>query len=278
MNIKASAEDAGWTIREAAWELEERLLWRGSDAASRVLGAREEATDRALDLAEEAAFRASRAVAPLQRLIQTKVTWPLSDALRERGTAARAGIATAAAATAIAAGVAGATVGAPGASPVPPPDTSAATNAAAPLVQTASAPTVLQGPAPAIELGDATVKPPPPAPAAAPTTAEPPARVAWRFAQAFVLYEVGKSDAKIAATFAETAQPALANSLAVSPPRLPDGTKVPEARVLNVVLADRTKKQVIASVSLARLRAVSEVRMTLAQSDKGVWRVAQVLG
>jgi hypothetical protein len=197
--------------------------------------------------------------------------------------AARAGIATAATATAIAAGVAGATVGAPGDSPSAPAPAATA-QPAAPL-HVAAPPQALQGTAPPIELGATTAKAPPPAPqtppapaAAAAATAEPPARVAWRFAQAFVLYEVGKSNDKTAATFAQTADPVLAKSLSVSPPRLPSGTKVPEARVLNVVLADRKRKQVTASVSLARLRAVSEVRLTLTQDDKGVWRVLQVLG
>jgi hypothetical protein len=272
---RVTYDDAADFLLDAAWEFEDRYLWR----AQRALGQRAEVAQEALDDALE---RAQQAVEPLQRLIQTKVTWPLGDAVRERGMAARAGIATAATATAIAAGVAGATVGAPGDSPSTPAPAASA-GPATPVVQVASPPQALQGTAPPIELGDATVKPPPPAapaPAAAPATAtaEPPARVAWRFAQAFVLYEVGKSNDETAATFAETADPVLAKSLAVSPPRLPTGTKVPEARVLNVVLADRKQKQVTASVSLARLRAVSEVRLTLTQDDKGVWRVLQVLG
>ena len=98
MNIRTSADQAGWSIREAAWGLEERVLWRGSDAAGRAL----------------------EATAPLQRLIQTKLTWPLADAIKERGTATRAGIATTAVAAAIAAGVAGASF-APDAAPTPSP-------------------------------------------------------------------------------------------------------------------------------------------------------------
>jgi hypothetical protein len=147
----------------------------------------------------------------------------------------------------------------------------AARIASAPALQaSASAQPALQGAAPEFEQG---AKPPPPAT----TPTAPPAQVAWRFAQSFVRYEVGKVDAQTASVFAETADPALANSLATSPPRLPAGTKVPEARVLNVVLADRTKKQVTASVSLVRLRTVSEVRLTLKQAADG-WRVIQVLG
>ena len=47
--------------------------------------------------------------------------------------------------------------------------------------------------------------------------------------------------------------------------------------MLNVVLGDAGKKQVTASVSLVRLRAISEVRLTLTKTGDD-WRVAQVLG
>ena len=63
MNLRVSADQAGWSIREAAWGFEERVLWRGSDAA------------------QAAVDRAGRATAPLQRLIQTRLTWPLSERL-----------------------------------------------------------------------------------------------------------------------------------------------------------------------------------------------------
>jgi hypothetical protein len=258
MNVKTSAAYAGWSVREAAWTFEERYLWAGQDATK--------------EAATEALKAAQRSVEPLQRLIQTKLAWPLTDALRERGTAARAGVATAAIAAAVTAGAAGAMTGAGGHSANPPPPTARVVSA--PLVQTAAAaqPAPLQGVAPEFEQG---AKPAPPPAVEAPT--EPPARVAWRFAQGFVHYEIGQVDADTATVFAETADPALANSLAASPPRLPAGTKVPEARVLNVVLGDRTDKQLTASVSLVRLRSVSEVRLTLKLTADG-WRVAQVLG
>src|SRR5438034_11788048 len=83
MNIRVSAEDAGWTIREAVWGFEERVLWKGSDA-----------TRHALE--------------PLQRLVQTKLTWPLGDAFRGRSRATRAAIAASAATVALAAAAAGA--------------------------------------------------------------------------------------------------------------------------------------------------------------------------
>jgi hypothetical protein len=259
MTIKTSAAYAGWSVREAAWTFEERYLWPGQDATK--------------EAATEALKAAQRSVEPLQRLVQTKVTWPLADALRERSDAARAGVTTAIVAAAVAAGTAGAMAGAGGHSTYAPQAPAARVSSAA-LVQTAAAAQepALKGVVPEFEQGTQ----PAPAPAVeAPT--EPPARVAWRFAQGFVHYEVGQIDEDTAAVFSETADPALANSLASSPPRLPTGTKVPEARVLNVVLGNRTDKQLTASVSLVRLRAVSEVRLTLKLTPDG-WRVAQVLG
>jgi hypothetical protein len=252
MNIRVSADRAGWSIREAAWDFEEGVLWRGSDVAR---GALDRASDR---------------LAPLQRLIQTKLTWPLGDAYRARGRTARTAIAASAAAVAIAAGTAGAVM-APAGSPshqaaAAPPVTAAV--ATAPAEET----TLLQGVTPDFRAGND------PAPSAAPTkpTAKP-AQVAWGFAQAFVAYEVGRSNDKTTAVFAETATKPLAKALAKDPPRLPAKAKVPQARVLNVVLGDAGKQQVTASVSLVRMRAISEIRLTLTK-DGNDWRVAQVLG
>ena len=61
MNFRASAEDAGWSLREAAWGIEENVLWRGGDAT------------------RDAMERAGRRLLPLQRLIQTRLTWPVED-------------------------------------------------------------------------------------------------------------------------------------------------------------------------------------------------------
>src|SRR4051794_7002695 len=88
----ASADEAGWSIREAAWSFEERVLWRGSDAGRAALD------------------RAGRATEPLQRLIQTRLAWPLADAYRARGCKTRAALAGSALALAVAAGTAGAVI------------------------------------------------------------------------------------------------------------------------------------------------------------------------
>ena len=102
MSIKLSAEDARWGIREAAWTVEERVLWRASDTSRAALQ------------------RALRAVSPLQRLIQTKLVWPLTDRLDDYGVVARTAIATVGVAAALGAGAAGVMVAGSGeVSPAP---------------------------------------------------------------------------------------------------------------------------------------------------------------
>jgi hypothetical protein len=251
MNLRVSAQRAGWSIREASWGLEERVLWRGSDAT------------------HEALTRAGRAVAPLQKLIQTRVTWPLSDAFRARGRKTRAAIAVSSAALAIASAGAGAIV--TGEHSLPSGASPANTAAVAPA-PAGTRTVVLQGVKPQFEPGRSPV---PAQPAAKPST--PAAEVAWSFAGAFVDYEVGRSGKETAQVFGDTATKPLAKALAADPPRLPAKGKVPRARVLNVVMGSATKTQVSASVSLVRLRAVSELRLTLTKTGDE-WRVAQVLG
>jgi hypothetical protein len=251
MNFRASADDAAWSVREAAWDLQENVLWPGSDAT------------------RDALSRVGHAMLPLQRLIQTRLIWPVEDALGERSRRTRRAIAAGAAALAIAAATGGAI------SAADHPTTHGSVPAAASVTAGPhnQSLTALQGVTPTIQAGHAT-----PAPVQPPTKASaPPAQVAWQFAQAFVAYEVGKSSKKINAAFADTATKPLVKSLAADPPRLPSNGKVPQARVLNVVLGAAGKEQVTASVSLVRLRAISEVRLTLTKTHDE-WRVAQVLG
>jgi hypothetical protein len=252
MGLRVSADQAGWSVREAAWGFEERVLWRGSDAARAALD------------------RAGRATEPLQRLIQTKLTWPVSDAYRARGRKTRTVLAASAVTLAVAAGGAGA-ITAIDHAPTHPAAPQLAPVAATPQ---GSNTLLLQGVRPQFESGHSPLPAPPPA-AAKPT--EKPAEVAWEFAQAFVTYEVGRSDEQTESAFASTATKPLAKALESDPPRLPASGKVPKARVLNVVLGTASKQQVTASVSLARLRAVSELRVTLTRAGDQ-WRVAQVLG
>jgi hypothetical protein len=274
MGFKLSAEDAGWQlrevaddarwgVREAAWTLEERVLWRGSDALRRAM------------------YRALRLLAPLQRLIQTKLVWPLADRLDDYGMVTRTAFATFGVTAAIGAGVAGAMLAGSGetaAGPVAPPIALAA--------QTISASPTLEGVKPdfasdsggrAANAGAGAGKAAVPADPAEIGPATPPTAVAATFAQAFVRYEVGRGDAKTTESFGATASKPLATALGTDPPRLPAGSKVPEARVLNVVLGKKVEKQLTASVSLVRLQAASELRLTLVETAKG-WRVSEVLG
>lgn len=251
MNFRASAEDAGWSVRQAAWGLEENVLWRGSDATRGALA------------------RANRSLLQLQRLIQTRLIWPVEDALGRRSRRTRRAIAACAATLALAAAAGGA-LSAPDHAVTPAAPHAAASVTAAPHDASLTA---LQGVTPNIQAGHAAPAPPQP-----PTKASaPPAQVAWQFAQAFVGYEVGKSSEKTDAAFAASATKPLVKSLASDPPRLPSSGKIPPARVLNVVLGGAGKEQVTASVSLVRLRAISELRLTLTKTDDE-WRVAQVLG
>jgi hypothetical protein len=102
-------------------------------------------------------------------------------------------------------------------------------------------------------------------------------QTAQNFASAFVLYEVGKSNAKVKQTFARTATPALARALGDRPPRLPDSVKVPTAKVQNVVLGAKKGRDIDASVSLLRLGELSELRLTLTPRQ-GNWAVSEVRG
>jgi hypothetical protein len=252
MNFRASSEDAGSSVREAAWGLQENVLWRGSDAT------------------RDALARANRSTLPLQRLIQTRLIWPVEDALGRHSRRTRRAIAAGAATLALAAAAGGALSAADHAATPASPHAAASVTAAGPHNTSLTA---LQGVTPTIQPGHAA-----PAPAQPPTkSSAPPAQVAWQFSQAFVGYEVGKSSKKTDTAFAVTATKPLAKSLVADPPRLPSNGKVPQARVLNVVLGAAGKEQVTASVSLVRLRAISEVRLTLTKTNDQ-WRVAQVLG
>jgi hypothetical protein len=97
------------------------------------------------------------------------------------------------------------------------------------------------------------------------------------FAGAFVLYEVGETNAKVKKTFTRTATPSLARALRDRPPRLPDAVEVPTAKVQNVVLGTDKGRRVDASVSLLRLGDLSELRLTLIKRH-GTWAVSEVRG
>jgi hypothetical protein len=104
-------------------------------------------------------------------------------------------------------------------------------------------------------------------------------KVGRQFAGAFVLYETGRSDAKVRTTFAATATPELSHSLLQRPPRLPANVKVPQAKVLNLVPGPVRGDTYTLSVSLLRVGITSELRIDMQRDEKtGEWRVTDVRG
>lgn len=102
-------------------------------------------------------------------------------------------------------------------------------------------------------------------------------KVARRFSEAFVFYEVGKRPARAKTVFGETATPELATALGERPPRLPADAKVPKARVVNLVPGPRAGKAYTVSVSLLRVGLTSELRLEL-NKKQGEWQVTDVRG
>jgi hypothetical protein len=102
-------------------------------------------------------------------------------------------------------------------------------------------------------------------------------KVARRFSEAFVFYEIGERPARAKTVFAETATPELASALGERPPRLPADVKVPKARVLNIVPGPRAGKAYTVSVSMLRVGLTSELRLEL-NRQKGNWLVTDVRG
>jgi hypothetical protein len=115
--------------------------------------------------------------------------------------------------------------------------------------------------------------------------------VAREFAGAFVLYETGRSSAKVRSVFHQTATPDLAQALLKRPPRLPANVKVPKAKVLNIVAGPKHGDTYALSVSLLRVGVTSELRIDMQKTPVGAnggessskanrpkWLVTDVLG
>ena len=102
--------------------------------------------------------------------------------------------------------------------------------------------------------------------------------VAHRFAEAFVRYEVGLTDAKVRSEIAATSSPALTQALLKRPPRLPANVKVPKAKVLNIVPGPKQGNAYTLSISLLRLGATSELRIDMQKDKSGRWKVTDSLG
>jgi hypothetical protein len=111
----------------------------------------------------------------------------------------------------------------------------------------------------------------PPAPKAA-------KQVARRFADAFVVYEVGGVDGKVRKTFGQTSTKQLSRSLLRRPPRQPASVEVPQAKVVNVVAGPSRGSVYTISVSLLRVGVTSELRLEMEQGVGKKWQVTNVLG
>ena len=114
--------------------------------------------------------------------------------------------------------------------------------------------------------------------ASKPVSAGPAAmKVARRFADAFVHYEIGERKQRAEQIFSETATPQLASALAERPPRQPASVEVPQARVLNLVPGPRRGKTYTVSASLLRIGTTSELRLELKKKN-GNWVITDVRG
>jgi hypothetical protein len=102
-------------------------------------------------------------------------------------------------------------------------------------------------------------------------------KVARRFSEAFVFYEVGEKPARAKTVFSETATPELATALGERPPRQPAEAEVPKAKVLNLVPGPRAGKAYTVSVSLLRIGLTSELRLELNKLH-GAWLITDVRG
>ena len=280
-----------WVVRNAGWRVQERVLWPAWDAVRTVAG--------------EAGWPFRRAGWTMQR----RALWPAQDRLAERGPAVRGGVAGLLIALSAGALVGGALLGtsgggSPAPAAAPAPQLAADTRAPGPVsVSLASAAPerpskqVLEGVPPNLRAtveGDAAASGRSSDSAAAGTSATAPANpeaskappppdvpkalaVANRFANAFVLYEVGQADPAVHKTFADTAAKPLARALTKRPPRQPQGVDVPKAKVLNVVPGPLHGTHLSVSVALLRLGATSELRLQLQNLHSG-WQVSDVRG
>ncbi len=312
------------SLTNAAFAVEDRVAIGGSELAR---GARELAGRAGAAMAPAV----DAAKWPFERLawaIQEHLVWPLqdrTDGWSRRTRAVGAGGVVLVALGACAVGLALASGGggnsaaelttAPAVTPPAPKPTPVEKAPAAPVLQgvaptfkpvtgvsdakgTGQSTTGAKAKSPSSPGAAAPDKAPDPAIASVVGTGEPagPAalKVAHRFANAFVLYEIGQRSAKARAAFSATATPELTRSLLHRPPRLPANVKVPKAKVVNVVAAPSHGGVFPVSVSLLRVGVTSELRLNMqkgggakgggavaagkARQNQKTWRVTEVTG
>jgi hypothetical protein len=305
--LRSSVAAATEPVRAAAHSVEERVVWRGSDWARDQAG---RGTEWARDVSERARPHVEILRWPFERvawLFERWVVWPIQERTSISSQVVGAG-ALAALAIALITFTA-LTVGGGGQSS---PERIVATapvsapSKAAPIIPTeAPAETVLKGAPPSFGVGSGvglggtnegatgtlssagagtSAAPEPEGESAAtsatgePVPAGPTAmKVARRFAEAFVFYEIGQKPERTAAAFEETTSARLETALEERPPRQPEGIQVPKARVLNLVPGPRSGSAYTVSVSLLRLGVTSELRLQI-EKQNGDWVVTDVRG
>jgi hypothetical protein len=281
--LRRGADIFSWPVRCAAWAFQRRLVWSLQDSAARAAYA--------------------GVTWPFERLtwgLQRRLIWPLDDCLAGLGWPARVVLALLLLGSVTSGTLAAERLATPGpSSPAMPVVHRTAPGVIAEPRPADEAP-VLQGVAPnfdqaqatsAVATRIATTSGANSAAAGAAATAPAPVQVgvvtkevpaaalgvARRFAEAFVLYEVGAADPAVRLVLRQTAVPGLAKALAQRPPRQPAAGEAPRARVLNVVAGPRYGRTASVSVALLRLGATSELRLQLQRTGAG-WRVDDVRG
>jgi len=272
------------SVADAAFAVEQRLVWKGADLLRRI--------------ADAARWPFERAVWTIER----GVVWPLEERTDSWDESLRAASAGGLALLAAGAVALGALLASGGGSTTQLGEVSAPAPTPAPLTAQPESESVLHGAAPdfaaatdeapskgssaevgagtATQTGDTALEGSPQATAAPMVAAGPAAtKVAHRFAGAFVLYETGKTTPKVRATFAETATPQLAHALLRRPPRLPANTEVPKAKVVNIVPGPKRGDTYMMSVSLLRVGITSELRIDVGRDEKsGEFQVEHIDG
>jgi hypothetical protein len=270
------------SVADAAFAVEQRLVWKGADLLRSIVDAVKWPFERAV------------------WTIERGVVWPLekrTDGWDESLRAASAGGLALLAAGAVALGVVVASgggsttqlgeVSAPAPAPLTAqPESESVLHGAAPDFTAASPEAASKGSSTEVgagtttQAGDSTLESSPQATAAPVVAAGPAAtKVAHRFAGAFVLYETGKTTPKVRATFAETATPQLTRDLLRRPPRLPANTEVPQAKVVNIVPGPKHGDSYTMSVSLLRVGITSELRIDVGRDEKsGEFKVEHIDG
>jgi hypothetical protein len=271
------------SLADAAFAVEERVLWRGGDGLKRVVDA---------------------ARWPFERIgwaLERTLIWPLEERTGDLGGALRTIGILAATLVLSALGVLGLVAITGGenatrtAAPGPAPSV-----AQPPAGTPKPAAPVLQGTPPdftpeadggiarakAAESGGATaagtnsaVAPSGSATASAEELGPEALEVAREFSGAFVLYETGTSNERVRSALTATATTKLARDLLRRPPRLPANVEVPKAKILNIVPGPRRGDTYTLSVSLLRVGVTSELRIEMEYGKKQkAWQVTDVRG